>query len=683
MTANASDDGPSIPDQEGGRDRIDLRTGDKTEILFTAAQQIPCPIDALSVLCRSDDIRPVLESRFGQELDIDDDGAVELAPNACSYVLSGSKPYIESAQQALDEGKRYTSEEEYEAATEQFRQAVALLEGIAAAFEAIEQEPPKLETALQSAKEHHDRVVKRAAKASIESQVRRANAVDSSEKEGGKQPSAPNGGKAEAIEAISAAIDTAQRCNESLLLDDSDGLSIDDLQQRRQAIQERDGPAKNTTDEGSLDSPPADSSGVSSEIETGGQNSAPVEEGPTRTELREELDRLTDELGKVPKPAEMADRGDYDPAKYSAEFGGWKQAVAAADVDIRQDLCEDLASVATKLEKRPTTSDVDRHGRYAPHRFYQYFDSWEAALDAAAVDQRSREQMIEELQRLEDRAEVVAPTVMEENGVFSVNSYRSEFGSWSDALGAANIDLETKLIEDLQRVGKVVGEPPRPSQMQEHGRYEASTISDAFGTWREALEAADLSEARTDQPETTSGSHERTPDRLSESAYETDWESIPNNARLERQLLVKVTGLQDPPGDRKAAIVEVVDRNGKAFELEIWETHDVDADWTVGEWYALENSRGKVWDGDGGVLSKRLSSTSALEILPFGADQPAVGDTANRSVARDSQTDVSGSTSMDSGDSTETTGENARAGGKSGTDDGGIFDDIMSDFEEL
>ncbi|MFB6197807.1 MAG: helix-hairpin-helix domain-containing protein [Halobacteriaceae archaeon] len=182
--------------------------------------------------------------------------------------------------------------------------------------------------------------------------------------------------------------------------------------------------------------------------------------------------------------------------------------------------------------------------------------------------------------------------------------------------------------------------------------------------------------------------------RLDSSAFENSWETISKKNRIDGQFLAKVVDIKTPKGDRKSETLVVADRTGKEIELDVWKTHDIDIDWSVGEWYALMEVTGNVWQTDRGRTKKRLSTTSDFEILSLGADfDPATPERASPSETasedRDTSTETRGASDTPSSDHgtggtdtrSETETKERESTGESDND--GIFEDIMSDFDDL
>lgn len=177
-----------------------------------------------------------------------------------------------------------------------------------------------------------------------------------------------------------------------------------------------------------------------------------------------------------------------------------------------------------------------------------------------------------------------------------------------------------------------------------------------------------------------------TRDGLDEAAFETSWESIPDNSRLDKQLLLKIRDIKEPHSDRKSEILVCVDRTGIEVNLDIWETHGIDIDWTEGAWYAIANSRGTVWEDDAEETRKRLSSTSALDVVSLSDEteqspQAATSTQVNQG-AETPQEEREGASTASAGHS-----DRGSEGGSSSDDpvedENGIFEEIVSDFDDL
>jgi len=114
----------------------------------------------------------------------------------------------------------------------------------------------------------------------------------------------------------------------------------------------------------------------------------------------------------------------------------------------------------------------------------------------------SEEQLIDELRSFaEEVAGVPTVRAMRNEGPYSPYYYKQQFGSWHDALRAADIqpthgvtpdiDRET-LITELERIDEITDRPPRRTDVEEHGSYPYTLYDEEFESFIHALEAAGI-----------------------------------------------------------------------------------------------------------------------------------------------------------------------------------------------
>ncbi len=119
---------------------------------------------------------------------------------------------------------------------------------------------------------------------------------------------------------------------------------------------------------------------------------------PERTELLDELVALNERFSQKVTRGRMRTDGKYSPEDYETAFGSWSTAVDQAQFDrtnerssaqpnqqtySRQEVIDALVDLIEKVEGRPSTSDMNDLGEMSASPVYQYFKSWDAAVDAA------------------------------------------------------------------------------------------------------------------------------------------------------------------------------------------------------------------------------------------------------------------------------------------------------------
>lgn len=171
----------------------------------------------------------------------------------------------------------------------------------------------------------------------------------------------------------------------------------------------------------------------------------------------------------------------------------------------KEALLTELQELASELGHPPTLQDVREYSDIAATTYYNRFGSWKDAVEAAGFEPRdpdSRVPISDLLTELTHVAEThgipPAATDMDENGEYWASTYRRRFGSWNNAVAAAGYDpqqestaiSEDKLLEEIQRLAKQLGERPTFRDMEADGHYSASTYVRTFDSWSAAVNKA-------------------------------------------------------------------------------------------------------------------------------------------------------------------------------------------------
>jgi hypothetical protein len=208
---------------------------------------------------------------------------------------------------------------------------------------------------------------------------------------------------------------------------------------------------------------------------------------------------LYQRLGRVPKTTEVADECEYVPNDFYKEFGSWGEALEAAGIDREQALLKDIRRVAERLGHIPTTTEIDEYGVYSSSYYLSSFESWRAAIEQAGVEQNfskrsgrsDRAELLDTIKSLHERlGRAPKATELPEDCEYSQHDFYNEFGSWDEALETAGIDREQSMLDEIERVAEKLGRVPSTVDMQKHGAY--TSYSSHFGSWSEALERADI-----------------------------------------------------------------------------------------------------------------------------------------------------------------------------------------------
>ena len=232
----------------------------------------------------------------------------------------------------------------------------------------------------------------------------------------------------------------------------------------------------------------------------------------SRADMISEIQRLADELGKPPAVHQMRDQGKLGVTTISREFGTWSAALEHAGYEpnkemgvSKEKLTEELTRLRDELGRPPKAEEMSRRGAYSIGTFERRFGSWNTALERAGFDLHNRaniprDELLDELTRLRDALDRTPTSMdMESSGRFGHATYSSTFGSWNEAIREANLSVnvrsdipETELLDELKSLRDELGRAPERREMDRQGQFDSSTYSHRFGTWNDALRAADI-----------------------------------------------------------------------------------------------------------------------------------------------------------------------------------------------
>jgi hypothetical protein len=243
----------------------------------------------------------------------------------------------------------------------------------------------------------------------------------------------------------------------------------------------------------------------------------------SQQKIIDSITELAKKLGRSPKRREMDKQGNISSGPCGDTFGSWNKALQAAGYEpvyqtniSRQKLINELQRLAKNRGAPPKQMELmSSEAKFSFRPYIDEFGSWNEALQAAGLEVHSRsdipeQELIDKLQRFaEELGDTPSCTEMDRKGPFSANAYTNEFGSWNEALQAANLELngrqdipQLELEHELQRLAEELGHPPERREMDEYGEFTSGPYKDTFGTWNDALRLIGLEPLNeTDIPE--------------------------------------------------------------------------------------------------------------------------------------------------------------------------------------
>jgi hypothetical protein len=173
-----------------------------------------------------------------------------------------------------------------------------------------------------------------------------------------------------------------------------------------------------------------------------------------RERLLATLRNLAMELDRAPTPDEIDAQSNHSLEAYRTEFGSWGQALAVADLEppagLRipdEVLLAEIRRLASEMEKTPSEEDMMAHGNHSINTYKTHFGTWNEAVEAAGLDpnpdrtERSQEALLTDIERAaDDLGRPPTRREMSEYTEFDPITYRNHFGSWKQALKAAGLD---------------------------------------------------------------------------------------------------------------------------------------------------------------------------------------------------------------------------------------------------
>lgn len=218
--------------------------------------------------------------------------------------------------------------------------------------------------------------------------------------------------------------------------------------------------------------------------------------------------------------------------------------------EVRDDLRQCLDTVETGLHRAEQHIEVDDHvsARESLSEVRSHIDDaaqlLETGLASDQVSERYREisqrekalrdqlpeeqsegyrakDLVESLQILATKiGESPRPEFVNQYGDYPADVYLETFGSWPEAIAAANLDpvdeasrerraySHVEVLDALIELADDIGHPPSKSEMNQHGKMSASPIQSRFKDWETALEMAGVTEEDFEKDHGDSGTND-------------------------------------------------------------------------------------------------------------------------------------------------------------------------------
>ena len=260
---------------------------------------------------------------------------------------------------------------------------------------------------------------------------------------------------------------------------------------------------------------------------------------PEKHRLKQDLSALYRALEAPPSTTEAKQQGKFNIRQYysllddnsqrsrspsDSETTKWAAVLETTGIPLeeyqpyntvykRHELIKELVEIAIKTEGPVRPSTIQTHSEISFGTFISRFGGWPKPLVTAEIipspdaynpensHKIPSEALDTELQRLTD--ELDRPpysTEMDANGKYSTRTYLNRRGTWRQALNHANISThnvgtqlpQKKLTTELQRLYKKFNKRLSKMSLRIHSQYNPETYQNRFGTLQQAYDEAEI-----------------------------------------------------------------------------------------------------------------------------------------------------------------------------------------------
>ena len=241
-----------------------------------------------------------------------------------------------------------------------------------------------------------------------------------------------------------------------------------------------------------------------------GRHVASHDHDELRKPLIDNLRSVAEKLQQPPSVSRYQRNGRFGRDLVESVFGSWSKALDEAGLfeapnyeHTRPELLDEIRRLNDHLGRVPRRHEMEETGKYGSSVYTERFGSWNEALREAGLEPFERVNIPDDdlLCALKDLATDIGRTPIQREmnsmGEFHSATYERAFGTWNDALEVAGLELNLSkdiskedLIRDIRAVSEVVGSTPTQRQMNQHSTYSTRTLQLHFGSYNRAIKAA-------------------------------------------------------------------------------------------------------------------------------------------------------------------------------------------------
>jgi len=233
-------------------------------------------------------------------------------------------------------------------------------------------------------------------------------------------------------------------------------------------------------------------------------------------DLINELQRLHDELDKIPSTIDVKENGLYSKNTYYTHFNSFTDALIKAGFDpsernqniySKQEVISELERVCNLLGHSPSQKEFTQHSNISYKVLYKHFGSLcDALIELGYEPNRytnvSKEELISDFHNLKKKLDRFPRYKdIEKHGKYSRHFYDKNFNNMEEIIKASDLNKNDKdynlvtndeLIKELKRLSNEIGKTPTQKEIKNMGKYGNTTYFERFGSLANACLKADL-----------------------------------------------------------------------------------------------------------------------------------------------------------------------------------------------
>lgn len=227
-----------------------------------------------------------------------------------------------------------------------------------------------------------------------------------------------------------------------------------------------------------------------------------------RESLLEELERIAREHGEPVTSSKVDEYGIFSRTTYKNYFKSLRHAISEAGLETsdrhitRNELIDEINRLHDELDRVPTSDDIRSNSMYSLQPFVSEFGTYSNALRKSGYEPQfdywtDKEDIIEDIKEQKEKDGQLTYREFDSQVDYSISKVVSTFGSWNEARIAAGLDpiqekdiSRERLLSEIERVYEKTGSIPTTTNIKEISAMSTQPFMTEFGNWSNALREA-------------------------------------------------------------------------------------------------------------------------------------------------------------------------------------------------